>query len=81
MYFGGTDVRALNGMIYEVMFSILDDVIAGTCNKITVTLLPDNVVVVEDNAPGIHCNSTRNRRCIHTGVLDSGMKVTVGVEV
>jgi DNA gyrase subunit B len=53
MYVGGTDLRALHHLIYEVVDNSIDEVLAGRCDRIMVTLYDDNVVSVEDNGAGI----------------------------
>lgn len=53
MYVGGTDIRALHHLIYEVVDNSIDEALAGRCDHITVTLYPDNVVSIEDNGAGI----------------------------
>jgi DNA gyrase subunit B len=53
MWVGGVDARALHHLIYEVVDNSIDEALAGRCDQITVTLLPDNYVSVEDNGAGI----------------------------
>lgn len=53
MYVGGTDLRALHHLIYEVVDNSIDEALAGRCDHIIVTLYPDHVVSVEDNGAGI----------------------------
>ncbi len=53
MYVGGTDVRALHHLIYEVVDNSIDEALAGRCDHIIVTLIPNNVVSIEDNGAGI----------------------------
>ncbi|MBZ0306626.1 MAG: DNA topoisomerase IV subunit B, partial [Anaerolineae bacterium] len=53
MYVGGKDARALHHLIYEVVDNSVDEVLAGRCDHILVTLYEDNVVSVRDNGGGI----------------------------
>lgn len=53
MYIGGTDVRALHHLIYEIVDNSVDEALAGRCDHIWVTLYDDNVVSVADNGSGI----------------------------
>ncbi len=53
MYVGGTDIRALHHLVYEVVDNSIDEVLAGRCDEVTITLHKDGAVTVADNGAGI----------------------------
>jgi len=53
MYVGSTGSRGLHHILNEVIDNSIDEVFAGACTEICVTLLPDNVAEVVDNGRGI----------------------------
>jgi DNA gyrase subunit B len=53
MYIGSTGPEGLHHLIWEVVDNSLDEVMAGYCTDVGITLLPNNRVSVADNGRGI----------------------------
>ena len=53
MYIGSTGPRGLHHLIWEIVDNSIDEALAGFCTHIEVSILPNNVIRVQDNGRGI----------------------------
>ncbi len=90
MYIGGTGPEGLHHLIWEVFDNSLDEAMAGYCDRIEVTLLPDGSARITDNGRGIPVDKQRQTgksaletvlTILHAGGKfgDGGYKVSGGL--
>ena len=53
MYIGSTGERGLHHLVWEVVDNSVDEALAGFCDRVEVTILPDGAIQVSDNGRGI----------------------------
>jgi DNA gyrase subunit B len=53
MYIGSTGERGLHHLVYEIVDNSVDEALAGYCDTINVTILPDGGIRCVDNGRGI----------------------------
>ncbi|MBI2058120.1 MAG: DNA topoisomerase IV subunit B, partial [Candidatus Yanofskybacteria bacterium] len=68
MYIGSTGVEGVHHLLWEVFDNSYDEALAGYAKNITVTLLPENKVRIEDDGRGIPTD-------IHPKIKKSALEV------
>ena len=66
MYIGSTGPRGLHHLVQEIVDNSVDEAMAGYCDTILVTILPDGAVRVVDNGRGIPTDTAPSARRVTT---------------
>lgn len=76
MYIGSTDTRGLHHLVWEILDNAIDEALNGFGKQIILTMLPDNVISIEDFGRGVpvekHSNGKSAIEVIYTTLHAGG---------
>src|SRR5688572_27483640 len=83
MYIGGTDLRGLHQLVFEIADNSIDEAMAGQCDRVWVHIAKDGYVTIRDNGRGIpietHARTGKSALETVMTVLHAGGKFGGGV--
>ncbi|GIT15476.1 MAG: hypothetical protein CM1200mP37_0570 [Chloroflexota bacterium] len=64
MYIGSTDNKGLHHLIYEIVDNAVDEFMANYCTGVSIEILSDGSIQIEDDGRGIPVDHINQRACL-----------------